>query len=156
MLSTIVALCEGNHWSQVDSLCKMLVIQIFDYFFIVSMNKQLNKQSKFCSSQVLVMQNSDYFSLVSLNKLLNKQSSFHRSDMPWFLCDITIMSCQNYNCQWSVSDHLTHWGWDKIAAIFQMTFKNAFSWMEMHKFWLQFHWNLFLLVQLTIVHNWFR
>ena len=25
--------------------------------------------------------------------------------------------------------HLTHWGWDKMAAIFQTTFSNAFSWM---------------------------
>ena len=25
---------------------------------------------------------------------------------------------------------LTHWGWDKMAAIFPMTFSNAFSWMK--------------------------
>ena len=24
----------------------------------------------------------------------------------------------------------THWGWDKMAAVIQMTFSNAFSWME--------------------------
>ena len=29
---------------------------------------------------------------------------------------------------------LTHWGRDKMAAIFQTTFSNAFSWMKMHKF----------------------
>ena len=27
---------------------------------------------------------------------------------------------------------LTHWGRDKMAAIFQMTFSNAFSWMKMY------------------------
>ena len=33
---------------------------------------------------------------------------------------------------------LTHWGRDKMAAIFQTTFSNAFSWMKMFKFWLRF------------------
>ena len=29
---------------------------------------------------------------------------------------------------------LTHRGWDKVAAILQTIFSNAFSWMEMHEF----------------------
>ena len=33
---------------------------------------------------------------------------------------------------------LTHWGRDKMAAIFQTTFSNAFSWMTMYKFRLNF------------------
>ena len=52
--------------------------------------------------------------------------------------------------------HLTHWGRDKMAAIFQMTFSNAFSWMKMFKFRLRFHWSLFPRVQLTIFQHWFR
>ena len=51
---------------------------------------------------------------------------------------------------------LTHWGRDKMAAIFQMTFSDGFSWMKMYEFWLNFHWNLFLGVQLTIFQHWFR
>ena len=47
---------------------------------------------------------------------------------------------------------LTHWGRDKMVAIFQTTF----SWMKMHEFWLRLHWNLFLRVQLTIFQHWFR
>ena len=35
---------------------------------------------------------------------------------------------------------LTHWGRDKVAAIFQTTFSNAFSWMKIYKFLLRFHW----------------
>ena len=50
---------------------------------------------------------------------------------------------------------LTHWGWDKMAAIFQMTFLNTFSWMKMYDFWSRFHWNLFLRVKLTIFQHWF-
>ena len=44
---------------------------------------------------------------------------------------------------------LTHWGQDKMAAIFQ-TFSNAFSWMKIYKFWLKLHLSLFPRVQLTI------
>ena len=51
---------------------------------------------------------------------------------------------------------LTHWGRDKMAAIFQTTFSNAFSWMKMYQFRLKFHWSLFLRVQLIIFHHWFR
>ena len=47
---------------------------------------------------------------------------------------------------------LTHWGPDKMAAIFQTTFSNAFSWMKMYEFRFRFHWSLFLRVQLTIYH----
>ena len=45
---------------------------------------------------------------------------------------------------------LTHWGRDKIPAIFQTTFSNGFLWMKMHEFQLKFHWSLFLEVKLTI------
>ena len=51
---------------------------------------------------------------------------------------------------------LTHWSRDKITAIFQTTFSNAFSWMKMYECWLWFHWSLFLGVQLTIFQHWFR
>ena len=51
---------------------------------------------------------------------------------------------------------LTHWGQDKIAAVSQTTFSNAFSWMKMVEFRLKFHWNLFLRVLWTIFQHWFR
>ena len=50
---------------------------------------------------------------------------------------------------------LTHWGWDKMAAIFQTAFSNVFSWMKMYEFQLKFPWTLFLRVQLTISQHWF-
>ena len=46
-------------------------------------------------------------------------------------------------------------GRNKMAAISQ-TFSNAFSLMKMFRFRLKFHWNLFLLVPLTIFYHWFR
>ena len=51
---------------------------------------------------------------------------------------------------------LTHWGLGKMAAIFQTTFSNAFSWMEVFKFRLTFHWSLFPRVHLTWFLHWFR
>ena len=36
------------------------------------------------------------------------------------------------------------WSQDKMAAISQMTFSNAFSWIKMYEFDLRFNWTLFL------------
>ena len=51
---------------------------------------------------------------------------------------------------------LTHWGRDKMAAIFQTTFSDAFSWIKIYELRLIFHWVLFLRVQLTIFQHWFE
>ena len=45
---------------------------------------------------------------------------------------------------------LIHWGWDKMAAIFQATVSNTCSWINVCWFQLKFHWCLFPWVQLTI------
>ena len=52
--------------------------------------------------------------------------------------------------------YLTHWSRDKMAAMLQNTFSDAFSWTKLHEFHLKFHLSLFLRVQLTIFHHWFR
>ena len=51
---------------------------------------------------------------------------------------------------------LTHWGRDKMAAIFQTTFSNGFYGMKMYEFRLTIYCSLFLEVQLTIFQHWFR
>ena len=51
---------------------------------------------------------------------------------------------------------LTHWGRDKMAAVTQTKFSNAFSWIQMYELSLKFHWSLFLRFQLTIFQHWFR
>ena len=43
---------------------------------------------------------------------------------------------------------LTHCGRDKMAAILQTTFSNAFSGTKMCELWLKLHWSLFLRAQL--------
>ena len=49
-----------------------------------------------------------------------------------------------------------HWGRDKIVAISQITFSNAFSCTKVYKFRLRFHWSLFQRIQLAIFQHWFR
>ena len=56
----------------------------------------------------------------------------------------------------STSGTLSHKGRDKIAASFQTTFSNAFSWMKIYKFRLRFHLNFFPSIQITIFHHCFR
>ena len=43
-----------------------------------------------------------------------------------------------------------------MPFIFQTAYSNAFYWIRMYEFQLKFHWSLFLRVQLTISHHWFR
>ena len=68
------------------------------------------------------------------------------------LFDVKTLSLTTMNFHESNETNilLTHWGWDKMAAISQKTLSNAFSCMKMLKIWLKFHWSLFLRVQLTI------
>ena len=44
----------------------------------------------------------------------------------------------------------------QMDAISQTTFSNAFSWMKIFEFRLEFYWSLFLRFQLTIFQHWFR
>ena len=45
---------------------------------------------------------------------------------------------------------------DKMTAIVQAAFSNAFLWMKRFMLWFEFHWILFLKVQLAINQHWFR
>ena len=51
---------------------------------------------------------------------------------------------------------LTHWGWDQMDAISQMTSSRTFSRMKLFEFRLKFQWSLSLRVQLTIFQPWVR
>ena len=72
-----------------------------------------------------------------------------RPPVPW-----CVPSSAAYSLNWTMP--LTYWGRDKMAAFSQTTFSNAFTSMKMFEFRLQFHWSLFLRVQLTIFQHWFR
>ena len=56
----------------------------------------------------------------------------------------------------SCLQYLTHLPLDKMAAISQATFSDAFLWMKSFVYWLKFHWSLFLGFELPIFQHWFR
>ena len=103
--------------------------------------------------------------------ILTKHKPVFRSYLPPACTDISRPWCRyGYHINRSCTDFcvdggntgsvftiiLTHWGRDKMAAIFQTTFWNAFSWMKMCDFLLRFHLTLFPMVKLTIFQHWFR
>ena len=53
-------------------------------------------------------------------------------------------------------NQLTHWGRDKMDAISHRTLSNAFSWMKMLEFRLNFHWSVFIRVKSIIFQHCFR
>ena len=83
---------------------------------------------------------------------------------PWMLCSIYMRSVVRWNCiikccvffisayvkNNDIQCQLTNWGRGRMAALFQTTFWNAFSWLKMYKFRLRFHWIMFPKVQSTI------
>ena len=46
--------------------------------------------------------------------------------------------------------------WAIMPMSCQMIFSDTFLWMLSFVFWLKLHWNLLLMVQLTITQHWFR
>ena len=50
----------------------------------------------------------------------------------------------------------THGDVDKMVDILQTTSPNAFPWNKMFALWFWYHWSLFLRVQFTISHHWFK
>ena len=76
----------------------------------------------------------------------------------FYICDMRRASNTHIDVILMSFPHLwlTHWGRDKMAAIFQLTFSHAFSWMKMYEFWLWFNWSVLLRVRLTLFQHWFR
>ena len=92
----------------------------------------------------------------SRNQTLIPQKTPHSSPS-WLNYVVSIVRIWDKTDQiYQHSTALTHWGRDKMDAILQTAFSNAFSWMKTHKFRLRFHWSLFLRFELTISQHWFR
>ena len=68
-------------------------------------------------------------------------------------CRSTIAYTRHHVAAWrclnSSSRHI-------MTAISQTIFSDTFSWMTNFVLWLEFHWSLFLMLQLTINQRWFR
>ena len=86
----------------------------------------------------------------------DRMRSGHETVHMWAITDDSLLSEELLNPIGESGARLTHWGRDKMDAISQATFSNAFSWMKLYEFQLKFHWSLFLRVQLTILQHWSR
>ena len=70
--------------------------------------------------------------------------------------DCCTVYCDGYSEEKVQVDILVNSPLDKMASVSQTVFSDAFLWMKSFVFRLKFHWSLFLRVQLTITHHWFR
>ena len=86
--------------------------------------------------------------------------SYLVSAVTWFtstkLSPSSNITKQPHKTKGELHGKLTHLPLDKMAAISQRIFSDAFLWMKSFVFWLKFHWSFFLRVQLTIFLHWFR
>ena len=87
------------------------------------------------------------FSLWFRSSVLNCFKSLSWNPVHYFFCNSHNKDpiAHPHDERWGILMSLTHWGWDKMDAIFQTPFSNAFSWMINYEFRLEFYWSLFLL-----------
>ena len=93
-----------------------------------------------------------YFSFIHHLQWWKKPANGCVSNLPFQIQQVDSWMMKECNISWIRTWRIDR---DKIADIFQPTFSNAFSWMEMYECRLRFHWSLFLRVQLTISQHWF-
>ena len=120
----------------------------------------LERKTSSCHSEIMLplitAQRTHDAMITSLLRQNDVTASFCRND------DVIITSCVRWvkaDVAWAqhqITFWLTYWGRNKITAISQTTFSNAFSWMKIFKFRLRFRWCFFPRFQLTIFHHWFR
>ena len=91
-----------------------------------------------------------YFTPCLQSIVFQYRKSFHygmsHKTSTQFCCGLYCcgLFCCGYIIVLSWCMRLTHWGRDKMTAISQTTFSNAFPWLEMYEFRLKFHWSLLL------------
>ena len=78
--------------------------------------------------------------------------------LPWYSSFSLRRVNSSQNAGWYTSHRsgLSHLPVDNKAAISQMTISNVFLWIKSLLFWFEFHWSVFLRIQLTISHHWLR
>ena len=120
-----------------------------------------------CSNFILILNLTPGFNILHRNSCKTRWGTFEFCDLVHLILEIwqyhTNVDLLARNPETHPYDNWTkcppfstHWGQDKMVAIFQTLFSNAFPWMEMFEFWLEFHWSLFLKFQLTINQHWIR
>ena len=142
-VSAKLAIFPGNSSVTGEFPAQRPVTRSFDVFLVLRPNKRLSKQSRGwwfqMHSRPLWRHCNLSASLPGVVRLASRR---------WRHSDLNL----GIN---SYIPALTHWGRDKMAATSQTTLSNAFSWMKISEFRLEFHWSLFPSAQLTIFQHWF-
>ena len=152
------------HWGRVTHIC----ISELGYHWFMQWLIAHTPPSHYLNQWWLVVKR-----MIKLQWNLNQNVSINIQENGFenVICKIFLSGSQCVrilltNHQWDPTGHcwidslsksqLTHLSLDKMAAISQTTFSDAFSLMKSFLFWLKFHWSLFLRVHLTITQHWFR
>ena len=123
--------CNDNRWQQINDNPGH---QFSNSQVPTSFKQSWRLLSQYWNDRVVIL--TQHWSL-STPKLVNSISLQWRHD--------ELDEVSNHQPRHCILNRLsTHWGRDKMAAIFQTTFSNGFSWMKMYEFLLTFHWSLFI------------
>ena len=137
--------CQWNHWEEIT-----MVKQIFVIFWIrKSQTREITPLSHDWDLKLWRIQARD--------PMYNCPYNFIRASIT-----TDCMAARHLQMRgWLMSANpsttmLTQLLLDKMAAISQTTYLNAFPGMESSVFWFEFHWSLFQRVRLTKSQHWFR
>ena len=130
----------------------LIDVWIYNRRWLTTRHNNPFQQWSFSNENNIYVYCSDLLIFLWRNNHLPCQLNIELDTLKWLLAHVLSAKWQAVARDWN----LTHWGRDKMAAIFQTTFSNEFLWMKMYEFRLSFHWSLFLGFQLTIFQHWFR
>ena len=148
MMKTYICLIR-TYWRVSHSSASPTYTQDPNLFITVPLYARVLDGTRPSAGAVLTTKSYIFFMLWS-------STGYHRATTALMLCSVGTQ-CKLHKDKVSQSNGTEQcWGWDKMAAIFQRTFSNTFSWMKMNEFQLKFHWSLFPRVKLTIFKHWFR
>ena len=117
-----------------------------------------NSESPVCH-QAIIWTNANFLSIGHMRTNFSEirvQTKRMNDVISWNVSEHVVYKISEVGYQQAPWGLLTHWGRDKMAAISQTMFWNAFSWMKMYEFCLRFLRNVFLRIELTIFQHWFR
>ena len=122
-------------WEQTEILIEIHIFSFKKMHFKMSSGKW----EPFCLSLLKV----SWLHIFNINSVENSSSShaliIHQNMQVTLSGWVRTMMFCTVHQESKTPEGLTHWGWDKMAAIFQMTFSDTFSWMKVFEFCLIFH-----------------
>ena len=150
-LTSYIHVIHPAKYMQIEWLYQVDLCDWKTAFTFAYIDLPISEHDRHCHSD----ENKMYTGKKQLSKLT--PNSFGLKDRCVFVqTTVPIWNPPHYNGDIGSPLSLTHWGRDKMAAIFQTTFPNEFCWMKMYVFQLRFHGSLSLGVELTISQHWFR